>query len=200
MLKSFKNKIVFLPAVLVMVVFMLSKIPAFGATEDWKLEFSNNEVAADIQDAPLIEILEEIQEKEGIEFLLDKGEFDRAITVKFGFLPLEEAIARIVGVLNHAIMFGADDKILKVTIIGTGWASPLSNEQFLTDAQLRGSQMDTENLSKVTTEVQVTSEDHEMVEKSSSIAVEMPIESPNLPPIEMVPPSDTDMTVIESPS
>ena len=71
--KSVKNKIGCLLVILIIIIFALSEIPASGAMRDWQMEFLNNELAADIQNAPLSVILEEIHRRTGIEFFLGKG-------------------------------------------------------------------------------------------------------------------------------
>jgi hypothetical protein len=120
MMKRIKDIRNYFSVIVVILSLLVFEIPVFGAPKDWQMEFFGDELAADIQIVPLGKILDEINRNTGIAFFLNENQSDKAIFVQFGFLPLEIALARILAKLNHAIVFGADEKILKVTVIGQG--------------------------------------------------------------------------------
>jgi hypothetical protein len=194
------SKISCLLVILIVIIFVLFEIPAFGMVKDWQMEFSNNELAADIENAPLGVVLEEIHKRAEVEFFLNKDQSDRVITVKFGFLPLERALARILKNLSYAILYGADDRILRVMIFGTNKTSPMRYTEAVADDQFLGRKMSTETLSELGTEDQVSAGDHEIIVEPTSAASEMTIDPPSGEEMEIASPSDADMIAIDPPS
>ena len=197
--KCVKNKMSSLLVILIVIIFVLFEIPAFGMVKDWKIEFSNNELAVDIENAPLGVILEEIHKRAEVEFFLNKDQSDRVITVKFGSLPMERALARILRKLSYAILFGADDRILRVMIFGTNKTSPMRYTEPVADDQFLGRKMSTETSSELGTEDQVRAGDHEIIVEPTSAASEMTIDPPSGEEMEIASPSDADIIIIESP-
>ena len=198
--KCVKNKMSSLLVILIVIIFVLFEIPAFGMVKDWKIEFSNNELAVDIENAPLGVILEEIHKRAEVEFFLNKDQSDRVITVKFGSLPMERALARILRKLSYAILFGADDRILRVMIFGTNKTSPMRYQEPVADDQFQGRKIITEKLSEVRTEDQISAEDHEIIVEPTAAASEMTIDPPSGEEMEIASPSDADMIAIDPPS
>ena len=198
--KCVKNKINCLLVFLMIIIFVPFEMPAFGAIRDWQIEFSDNELAVDIENAPLGVILEEIHKRAEVEFILNKDQSERVITVKFGFLPLERALARILRNLSYAILFGEDDKILRITVIGTNKTSPTEYHEPFADDQFQERDLITENLSEVKTEDQPNAEDQEIIVEPMRNASEMPIEPPSSKEMQISSPSDADIIVIDPPS
>ena len=197
---SAKNRTHSLFVILLVITWVLFEIPTYAATGYWQMEFSNNELSVNIESTPLGVILEEIHKRAEIEFFHNKDQSDRVITVKFGFLPLERALARILRNLSYSILFGEEDKILRVTIIGRDEFSPGRYQEFFADDQLQVSEMNTESLPEVSTEDQVSAEDHEILIESTTTVSEMPDEPPSSGELESTSPSDAGMIVIDPPS
>jgi len=101
-----------------MLMFMVSGVLAFGGNNINKIEFLNDKLAVDVEKESLSSVLSKIHKKTGIQFALDKREFDSIISVRFQSLPIEKAIARILNKLNYAVIFGPEGKVRKVTIYG----------------------------------------------------------------------------------
>lgn len=106
--------------ILIILVFMVSEAVASMTHMNYKLEYLNNKLSVNVEKVALGPILEEIQEKTGIIFQLDKEQSDKIISVGFQALPLEKAIQRILNNLNHAVIFATDYNIQKVVIVGKG--------------------------------------------------------------------------------
>ena len=201
MQKCVKNPISSLLVILIATISVLFEMSAFGAMRDCQIEISNNEWAADIENATLDEVLEKIHKRAGIEFSLVKGHFDRAITVKFTSLPIERALARILSKLSYAVLYGADNRILRVMIIGTNKTTPTRYTDPVIDDQFLEREISTDTLPEVGTKSQVSAWNHGMIVESTSMASEMAIESPSVEEMEIAPPpSDTDMIIDEPPN
>lgn len=200
MLEHVTSKISCVLVILILIIFVSFEMSAFGAIRDWQIESSNNELAVDIENAPLGVILEEIHKRAEIEFFLGKGQSDRVITVKFGFLPLERALSRILRNLSYSILFGEDDKILRVTIIGTNKTSPVRYQEPFADDRFQERKINTETSSELGTEDQVSAGDHEIIVEPTAAASEMTIDPPSGEEMEIASPSDADMIAIDPPS
>ena len=104
--------------ILILLFFMVSEAIASKTDMNFKLKYLNNKLSVNIEKVSLGSVLAKIQNKTGIKFYLDKESSDRTISVGFQSLPIEKAIQRVLITLNHAIIFGSDDNVQKVIIIG----------------------------------------------------------------------------------
>ena len=83
----------------------------FYGTAQARSEFSEL-ISLNIKNAPLAEVLDNVSQASGYEFIIDENWHDLPITVKFEAIPLEEALNRILANVNHAIVYRSDRKVL----------------------------------------------------------------------------------------
>ena len=83
----------------------------FHGFSQGKSEFSEL-VSLNIRNAPLAEVLDNVSQASGYEFIIDENWGDLSITVKFDAIPLDQALKRILASVNHAIIYKSDRKVL----------------------------------------------------------------------------------------
>ena len=84
-----------------------------------RLDPADQTMSADIKEAALKNVMENIKHKKGIWI---KGEHyleDKAISVKFEDIPIKKGINRILSALNYSLMFDQDGELLGIFILGT---------------------------------------------------------------------------------
>jgi type II secretory pathway component GspD/PulD (secretin) len=76
-----------------------------------KSEFSEL-ISLNTNNEPLAEVLDNVSQATGYEFIIDESWDDLPITVKFDAIPLDQALKRILAKVNHAIVYNSDRKVL----------------------------------------------------------------------------------------
>ena len=84
---------------------------AFYSIAQGKSDF-NELVSLNANNEPLSEVLENVSQASGYEFIIDENWEDLPITVKFDAIPLDQALKRILANINHAIIYNSDRKVL----------------------------------------------------------------------------------------
>lgn len=72
------------------------------------LDFRNQTLSANIEDAPLRDVLTRIKEKKGIWFkacLKGESSLDEKVSVRFRNLPIQSGLERILSGMNHCLFF-----------------------------------------------------------------------------------------------
>ena len=95
---------------------VLSPVPARGAGID--LTFQGNVLSANLKEAQLKEILEKLEREKGISWKGESSLLEEKITVQFRNLSLHEGVKRILGSMNHCLVFDKDERLASVVIIG----------------------------------------------------------------------------------
>ena len=84
------------------------------------LDFRNQTLSANIEDAPLRDVLKRIKQKKGIWFKAwSKGKpvLDEKVSVRFRGLSVQEGMERIFSEFNHSLIF-EQDSIVGVMLFG----------------------------------------------------------------------------------
>ena len=84
---------------------------AFYSIAQGKSDF-NELVSLNANNEPLSEVLDNVSQASGYEFIIDENWADLPITVKFDAIPLNQALKRILASVNHAIIYNSDRKVL----------------------------------------------------------------------------------------
>ena len=99
-----------------------------GKPKDIKIEIHNGKMTANIKNAALIYVLDDIQKKTGIKYDVAGGELGRNISVHFKSLPMAEAFERILDEFKHVLIFGSNGNITEVNILGIDKTKSSRNE------------------------------------------------------------------------
>lgn len=86
-------------------------ILTFCGMAQGKSEFSEL-VSVDANNEPLSEVLDDVSQASGYEFIIDENWDDLPISVKFDAMPVDEALKRILANVNHAIIYNSDRKLV----------------------------------------------------------------------------------------
>ena len=126
-----------LAAVLPVAVVLLAT-RAVGATEPSSSEASPGEIELEVvaglltleaRDAPLADVVRAIGERVGFETILD-GDLSAPVTTSFAEVPVGDALNRLLGDLNRAIVYGGaaaggeEAVIVRLSVFGPGRALP----------------------------------------------------------------------------
>ncbi len=113
-----KNKKYRLLSLLFLLIFLNPGITNSGTNKIRQIKFSNNQLSVNAENISLGSLLAKIEKETGIKIAVNKDESERIIFVRFQSLSLEDAFARILNKFNYAIVFGDDDVIQRVIIVG----------------------------------------------------------------------------------
>ena len=83
-----------------------------------QVEYIHERLTVDVDNVALGSVLAAIREKTGIEYVLNREHSEGLISVRFESLPLAEGLKRILSHFNHVLLFGPDNKRIKVIILG----------------------------------------------------------------------------------
>ena len=108
---------------LIITIFIVAQLGSSETVEYYQIEFLHDKLSVNLKDSALGPILSVIGEKTGIEFFLNKDEYDRTVSVSFQSLPVDRALKRVLSGISHACFFNADGQIQKVIIVGEGKGS-----------------------------------------------------------------------------
>jgi hypothetical protein len=86
----------------------------------YQVEYVKDSLTINAENIALGSLLRIIREKTGIEFVLGREESERLISIRLGPLPLAECLRRILNHFNHTFLFGPNNKLIKVVILGYG--------------------------------------------------------------------------------
>jgi hypothetical protein len=95
-----------------------SPTPAQGKTIS--LTFEDDTISADLKDARLGDILENLNKERGIWWKGQESVLEEKITVQFTKLSLKEGIERILGSMNHCLIFEQERGLVGVFLAGKG--------------------------------------------------------------------------------
>jgi hypothetical protein len=110
----------FLAFVLVLSAF--SPVCAEEADVVYKTE--TRTLSVNIKDIPLKNILEKLKKETGIWVKGSESLFQGNVSAQFDNLPLQDGLKRILSSMNYSFMFGPNDKLEGVVIIGKGKSRP----------------------------------------------------------------------------
>jgi hypothetical protein len=82
------------------------------------LNIKDNTISANLIEAPFKDIIEKIEKEKGIWFKGSDSITDEKLSVQFQDLSLQEALGRILSVLNYSLIFDKDSKLVGVFIVG----------------------------------------------------------------------------------
>ena len=112
------NKKYCLLSILSFLIFFILEITASGAGKIHQIKFSDNKLSVHAENISLGSLSAKIEKETGIKIAVNKDESERIISVRFQSLSLEDAFARILNKFNYAIIFGNNDAIQRVIIVG----------------------------------------------------------------------------------
>ena len=91
-------------------------VPVQAATID--LTFQGDVLSANLKAARLKEILGKLEREKGISWKGNPSLLEEKITLRFRDLSLNEGVKRILGSMNHCLIFDADERLVSVIIFG----------------------------------------------------------------------------------
>ncbi|OQX10860.1 MAG: hypothetical protein BWK80_45330 [Desulfobacteraceae bacterium IS3] len=103
----------------VFIFFIFTGFPALSEAGKADIKFKGEMLSADIQNAPLKEVTEKIGKEKGIWFKGEESLFEEKVSVRFTDIPLEQGLKRILGNLNHSIVFDKNSNVQGILIVGT---------------------------------------------------------------------------------
>lgn len=114
-----KNKIWLSTQIVALIVFcLLGSNKAYPALEPSGITIHNEKISADIEGISLIDVLEDIRTKTGIEYSMSEDGANKEIFIKFSSLTLQKGLVRILRDFNSAFIFSSEGKILQVMVNG----------------------------------------------------------------------------------
>jgi hypothetical protein len=84
-----------------------------------QVEYARDGLKVDADTAPLGTLLRAIQEKTGIEFVVAGEQLKGTVSMQLGPLPVEEVVKRVLSNFNYSFVLSADNRLMKVIVIGT---------------------------------------------------------------------------------
>jgi hypothetical protein len=102
----------------VMTFAIQSPLQASASNTICQVEYINDRLTISVDHVALGLVLEAIREKTGVEFVLSQELSEVPISIQLGPLPVAEGLKRILGHFNHAFILGADQKLIKIIILG----------------------------------------------------------------------------------
>jgi hypothetical protein len=108
-----------LTVILTLSAFFLSvftPVPVQAAPID--LTFKGDVLSANLEETRLKEILEKLEREKGISWTGNSSLVEEKITLQFKDLSLNEGVKRILGSMNHCLIFDANERLAYVIIIG----------------------------------------------------------------------------------
>jgi hypothetical protein len=118
--------------VVLFIGFILMAIPAtsIGAQSGIsEIKFKGKSISVEIEGATLETIFDKINETKGIWFKGTRGALQERITASFVDLPIEYGLKIILSNLNYSIIFGKNQRVLGVVVLGKN----LQSERILED-------------------------------------------------------------------
>jgi hypothetical protein len=100
------------------IFFIFAGFPALSEAGKADIKFKDEMISADIQNAPLKEVTEKIGKEKGIWFKGEESLFEEKVSVRFTDIPLEEGLKRILGKLNHSMVFDKKSNVRGILIVG----------------------------------------------------------------------------------
>jgi len=102
---------------------LLAGVHSLGTAEpihnDSGVFIKDGRISASLNNAPLQEILRQIEAQEGIWFKFGKELTEERVSVRFADLPREQAIDRLLASISHSIIYDGDGKVVGVIILGS---------------------------------------------------------------------------------
>jgi len=94
------------------------------------IKYENNMIIAELNEAPLIQVLKELEKKTGVEWALkDSTIAEYSLSIKFKEKTLEEALKRILKNYSYVNQFNSNGDVIKVTIYGANKKQPVSSDK-----------------------------------------------------------------------
>lgn len=90
---------------------------ASPGTGEMDLRFDGRNMSAEIQGAPLRDILEKLKKEKGIWFKCDASLLEETVSIKFEDLPLQKGLRRIFSNVSHCLVFDQDEEVRGVFIL-----------------------------------------------------------------------------------
>jgi hypothetical protein len=98
--------------------------PAWSGNADIDLKVEGRTLSANVKEVPLKTILEKLKKETGIWIKGSESLLQGNISAQFNNLPLQDALNRILSSMNYSLVFGPNDKLEGVVIIGKGKSRP----------------------------------------------------------------------------
>ena len=95
----------------------ISPVAAASASSVENLSESDSLITISVQNMPLGEVLEKIEETTDLKFNLDEQWKDIPVSVTLDKTPLDKALKRILVNLNNVIIYGSNDQV-KIVVFG----------------------------------------------------------------------------------
>jgi hypothetical protein len=108
----------------VLIAFLLIGQPAWAGKVDISLHFNGDNLAGEIKEAPLKDVLETIKKEKGIGYEGNPATLTTLISTKFNSLPLEKALQTLLAGINYSLMYDSQKKIKLISVIGKSTAAP----------------------------------------------------------------------------
>jgi len=96
---------------------LISSLAIAAYTDRLQINFSDNRLSVNIENSPLINVLEKMRDKAGLIFVVAEDASYQNITVQFNSLPFETALKIILYDFNYSLVYDPDANIQKVTIL-----------------------------------------------------------------------------------
>jgi hypothetical protein len=94
-----------------------SPLQASASKTRCQVGYIKDKLTVNVDNVTLGHLLAVIREKTGIEFVIDQGRSETPISIELGPLPVVEGVKRILSHSNHALLFGTNNKLIKVIIL-----------------------------------------------------------------------------------
>lgn len=104
--------------------FMCLFSPAWSGKGDINLKIKGQALSVNLKEIPLKFILEKLKRERGIWFQGDESLFEEEITVQFKDLTFQDGLKSILSPMNYSLVFGPNERLEGVFIIGKGKARP----------------------------------------------------------------------------
>lgn len=129
-MKNYRKKKPYLNLILfVIVLFLLLPNVAFPVMENAKIDVFDNKMTVDLQHVSIVSVLDKINKKTGIKYVIGEELSDKKISITFQSLPIDIALHRILNHFNCSIIFGPDHEIQKVLIFGLKHGTMISTNK-----------------------------------------------------------------------
>ena len=100
---------------------LLAGVPSLGTAEpiqnDSGIFIKDGRISASLRNAPLPDILRQIEAQEGIWFKFGIELKDERVSVRFADLPREQALERLLARISHSIIYDGAGKVVGVIIL-----------------------------------------------------------------------------------
>lgn len=98
--------------------------PAWSGEEDIDVKIEGQTLSANVKEVPLKAMLEKLKKETGIWVKGSQSLLQDNISAQFEDLPLQDGLKRILSSMNYSFVFGPNNKLEGVVIVGKGKSRP----------------------------------------------------------------------------